>query len=151
MPLTHYPHSVAEVLKPRKKYSPAALRAARAFARSKPFAGTVADRQGKFRTLNAALAAAYGVDEPKLRFENEMQRDSGSSRYILLHPGDQYDHLEGSIECGDTAARMGSSVVRSEGRDCLLVEFESVSQMLSKSWARLEFDGHIVGKCSRRE
>lgn len=63
----NYPATVAEVLDMGIKYKPAALRAVRRFARSKPWRGTMGERQRKFRRLHAALCDVYGV-HPVLTF-----------------------------------------------------------------------------------
>jgi hypothetical protein len=49
-------------------FNPAALRAVRALARSKPWQGTLGQRRHKFRRCLAALSAAYGIAEPRLDF-----------------------------------------------------------------------------------
>lgn len=68
MPRIVYPESVREVMNPAKKYRPAALRALRAFRRSKPWRGTIEERKAKFRRLNRALSRAYGMRPPALHF-----------------------------------------------------------------------------------
>jgi hypothetical protein len=81
----NYPATVAEVLDPAIRFKPAALRAVRAFARSKPWRGTVARRKGKFRRLNRQLAAAYGIVRPRLVFVGvEAGAPSGASNYQPL-------------------------------------------------------------------
>jgi hypothetical protein len=78
----NYPATVAEVLDDRTTFKPAALRAVRAFARAKPWRGTVAERKHKFRRLNRALAAAYGIVPPRLAFAGvEADAFSGASCY----------------------------------------------------------------------
>jgi hypothetical protein len=78
----NYPATVAEVLDPTQTFKPAALRAVRAFARSKPWRGSIAARKAKFRRLNRALAAAYGIARPRLVFQGvEAGADSGRSNY----------------------------------------------------------------------
>ena len=77
-----YPATVAEVLDPAMTFKPAALRAVRAFAASKPWRGSVARRKEKFRRLNRDLAAAYGIPEPRLAFAGvEAGGPSGASSY----------------------------------------------------------------------
>jgi hypothetical protein len=68
----NYPRSVAEVLDDRMTFRPAALRAVRAFARSKPWRGTFAERWDKFMALRQALSEAYGV-APILEFHGTEQ------------------------------------------------------------------------------
>lgn len=78
----NYPATVREVLDPSLTFRPAALRAVRAFARSKPWGGTLAQRKDKFRRLNREFALAYGIAEPRLVFDNvEAGTGSGASSY----------------------------------------------------------------------
>src|SRR5438309_1497842 len=77
----NYPATVAEILDARLTFRPDALRALRAFRRSKPWRGTVAERFAKFQTLNAALAAAYGIDPPRLGLGTTRTGTSGESHY----------------------------------------------------------------------
>jgi hypothetical protein len=56
--------------------------AASAFAQTRPWHGTLAERKDKIRRLNRALAAAYGIAEPRLTFHGiEAGAFSGTSSY----------------------------------------------------------------------
>jgi hypothetical protein len=78
----NYPATVQEVLDPALKFKPAALRAVRAFAQSKPWSGSLAERKDKFHKVNAELAAAYGIAEPRLVVQGvEINAHSGRSNY----------------------------------------------------------------------
>jgi hypothetical protein len=78
----NYPATVAEVLDPTLKFKATALAAVRAFARSKPWRGSIAARKEKFLALNRELAAAYGIPEPRLVFAGvEACVSSGASSY----------------------------------------------------------------------
>jgi hypothetical protein len=63
-----YPATVNEVLDPAMKFKPAALRAVRRFARSRPWRGTIGERKAKFQRLNQELADAYAIARPSLNF-----------------------------------------------------------------------------------
>jgi hypothetical protein len=81
----NYPATVEQVLDPAMTFKPAALRAVRMFARSKPWRGSIAQRKEMFRRLNRALAAAYGIAEPRLVFAGvEAGAPSGRSSYRPL-------------------------------------------------------------------
>jgi hypothetical protein len=56
---TQYPESLDGIINPNAKYKPAVLSAVSAFARSKPWAGTVDERKAKFAVLHAALCGIY--------------------------------------------------------------------------------------------
>jgi hypothetical protein len=91
----NYPATVQEVLDPPVRFKPAALRAVRAFARSRPWRGTLAERKAKFRRLNRALAAAYGIAVPRLVFRNVgAGMSSGASSY---RPGSHAIALAGRL------------------------------------------------------
>jgi hypothetical protein len=78
----NYPETVQEVLDPAPKFTGAALRAVGAFARSKPWRGTIEQRMDKFRRLNRELASTYGIAEPRLVFQGiEANAHSGRSNY----------------------------------------------------------------------
>jgi hypothetical protein len=78
----NYPATVAEILDSQATFQPDALRAVQSFARSKPWRGTVEERKDKFRVLNVALAAAYGITRPRLSFVRvEADSHSGASYY----------------------------------------------------------------------
>ncbi|MCE9533964.1 MAG: hypothetical protein K8T89_23005 [Planctomycetes bacterium] len=57
----NYPATVAEVLSDRRKYKPEALKALRAFRRSKPWRGTFNERREKFGKLHEELCRVYGL------------------------------------------------------------------------------------------
>jgi hypothetical protein len=63
----NYPTNVAQVLSDTRTYRPDALRALRAFRRTKPWRGTEAERRAKFRRLHRELCRVYGV-HPSLTF-----------------------------------------------------------------------------------
>jgi hypothetical protein len=77
----NYPATVSEVLDLSMKFKPAALRAVRAFARSKPWRGTFAERWDKFMALRQVLSEVYGI-APILEFRGRESGSSGSSCYV---------------------------------------------------------------------
>jgi hypothetical protein len=79
----NYPSTVREVLDRGLTFRPAARRAVRRFARSRPWQGTPAERKAKFRRLNRGLAHAYGIAAPALQFGD---LDGGPSGYSAYSP-----------------------------------------------------------------
>ncbi len=75
MSLNSYPETVTEVLDENMCFRPAVLQAARRFAASKPWRGTLEERKAKFRKLNRGLAAVHRIATPRLVF----RRIDGSS------------------------------------------------------------------------
>ena len=109
-----YPATVAEILDDSLTFNPDALRAVKAFAKLKPWRGTLAERQQKFQQLNTALSAAYGIPAPTLVFAGSGEGDSGSSSYTpatnsirltalstvtMMH---EFCHARGMVERGAT-------------------------------------------------
>lgn len=70
--------AVNDALETRATFTPAAVAAFREFVRSKPWRGDMEQRREKFETLNAALAAAYEIPVPEIRFAN-LDSDSMSN------------------------------------------------------------------------
>ena len=64
--MNDYPTGIVELDLDSMEFPPAALEAMRRLARSRPWRGTTAERKLKLLPLNADLAAAYGVTEPRV-------------------------------------------------------------------------------------
>ncbi len=138
--MSDYPETVTEVRDPNMRFKPAALWAVRAFAKTKPWKGTVVQRKEKFRNLNRNLAAAYGITEPELDFGTLEGGHSGSSHYIpavhrivlvgrasvvsFLH---EFAHARGMGERG--ACRWSINLFR---------------RVFPKQYAKLSHDGHML-------
>ena len=134
-----YPATVAEILDDSLTFNPDALRAVKAFARSKPWRGTVEERQLKFRELNTALSLAYQIPEPTLVFAGFGAGDSCDSSYrpatntitltglsvvTLLH---EHAHARGMGERG--ATRWSVNIFR---------------RCFPRSFARCRQEGHML-------
>lgn len=64
----------------QRRFPAAVLRATRAFARSKPWRGTIPERKEKFQAAAESLGKACGITPPSLLFGNvEADRCSGAS------------------------------------------------------------------------
>jgi hypothetical protein len=80
--MSAYPATVNEVLDETLRFKPAALSAVRAFARSRPWSGSIESRKDKFRRLNHDLSVAYGIPEPEVVFGVLDGTCSGASHYL---------------------------------------------------------------------
>jgi hypothetical protein len=138
---SHYPRTVAEVLDPQKRYKPAALRAVRAFARLRPFAGTVAERQVKFQVLNRALAEAYCVEAPNLVFETNEERDSGASCYV---PATNTVILQGRLSVVSFLHEWGHRLYGRSERTACRWSINLFRRCFPRSFSRCRFDGHML-------
>jgi hypothetical protein len=76
--------SVAELVDETHEFDAASRAAAAALARSKPWRGTVEERQDKFLAACPALAAALGIRTPELRFDG---LDGSGSETSNVAPG----------------------------------------------------------------
>jgi hypothetical protein len=76
----NYPRALAEVLDPPVRFRPAVIDAVMCFAHSKPYRGTIDERQQKFIALHRGLSALY-AKSTTLTFGKLDDTDSGSSHY----------------------------------------------------------------------
>ena len=76
-----YPATVVEILDDQMTFSNDLLQAVQRFALSKPWQGSTELRQEKFRQLNRSMAAACGIEIPKLVFGRLDGGNAGGSRY----------------------------------------------------------------------
>ena len=79
MPNRGYPDTVAECLNDWMKFRVGVVAAVTAFRRERPWSGTLEERKRKFARLNEALAAAYEMPIPELRFVGIDGGSSGAS------------------------------------------------------------------------
>jgi hypothetical protein len=144
MPNSDYPNDVSEVLDATMTFRPAALRAVRAYAKSKPWRGTLEERRQKIRVLYASLAAAYGVPEPTLVFGDDGEGDSGRSGAI---PAMGVVILRGRISAV-TALHEFAHLLRKDERGACRWSLNLFRRCFPKSWGRLRFDGHMARRAS---
>ena len=78
--MTEYPQSLPAALGQPLTFRPSTLRAAKSFASSKPWRGSLNERQQKFQQLHAALCQIYSVN-PTLTFLGDGTGDSGDSNF----------------------------------------------------------------------
>lgn len=137
----NYPETVREVLAPSMTFKPAALQAVRAFARSRPWRGTIAERKDKFRRLNRALAAAYGIAEPRLVFVGvEAGTHSGASSY---RPAVHTITLTGNLSVLTFLHEFAHARGADERRACRW-SINLFCRCFPRSFARCRADGHTL-------
>ena len=138
-----YPKTVQEVLVEGKKYRPAALRAVRKFAKSKPWSESLSERQTRFRQLNHDLAGAYGVAEPQLVFGkiNRDGDDSGSSCYI---PAVQAIVVRGKLSVVTYLHEFAHHLYGHDERIACRWSVNLFRRCFPKSWEKLCFEGHMA-------
>ena len=136
-----YPSSVEEILDETMTFNPAALRAVRAFARAKPWRGSLDDRHLKFRTVHAALSKAYGLDpQPRLIFGNDHATCSGSSCFI---PSANAIVLRGRLSVVTYLHEFAHARGMNERGGCRW-SINLFRRCFPLSWSRVRFDGHML-------
>ena len=76
-----YPATVVEIPDDQMTFSSDLLQAVQCFAKLKPWKGSTESRQEKFRQLNRSMAAACGIEIPRLVFGRLDGGNAGGSRY----------------------------------------------------------------------
>lgn len=136
-----YPQTVQDVLDENMTFRPAALRAVRAFARSKPWRGTIDERHWKFRALHRALCEAYGLDpQPRLIFGNDHSTCSGSSCFI---PAANAIVLRGRLSVVTYLHEFAHARGMRERQACRW-SINVFRRCFPLSWGRARFDGHMI-------
>ena len=121
-------------------------RAIRTFARSGAWRGSVAERQGKFNTLNAELCRVYGVacelvfinTGPTSSLESTIQ-GNGPGKYRLL--------LQGRLSVITYLCLFAKVAGIHEGMRWALNLFR---RHFPQTWQRLEFDGTALVNATRQ-
>jgi hypothetical protein len=137
-----YPATVSEVLDASMKFKPAVLAAVRAYARSKPWRGTLEERRQKIRALYTALAAAYGIPTPTLVFGDHGEGDSGRSCCI---PAMGTVILRGKNSC-ISALHEFHHLLGNNEREACRWSLNLFRRCFPRSWSRLRFEGHMARK-----
>jgi hypothetical protein len=141
-----YPKTIAEILDPQMTFKPEALRAVRRFAKSKPWQGTYAERLDKFETLLADLSSCYGIQPPTLSVDGCEDGDSGRSCFI---PAVNTIILRGHLSVV-TFLHEFEHVLGKDEREACRWSVNLFRRCFPKSWAKCEFDGHMI-RSHRRE
>jgi hypothetical protein len=136
-----YPATVSEVLDASMKFKPAVLAAVRAYARSKPWRGTLEERRQKIRALYTALAAAYGIPTPRVVFGDNGEGDSGRSCAI---PAMGVVVLRGKNSSVTCLHEFAHCLYGPSERQACRWSLNLFRRCFPKSWARLRFDGHMA-------
>ena len=135
----NYPATVAEVLDPALQFNPAVLRAVRAFARSKPWCGTLGRRRKKFRQCLADLATAYGIPEPRLDFIG----GGGESFASCYRPAEHRIILRGRLSVVTFLHEFGHARGLDERQTCRW-SLNLFRRCFPRSFARCRAVGHTL-------
>lgn len=138
--MSNYPATVVECLNPHRKFKPDALRAVRAYARSKPWQGSLGERQNKMRRLHAALAVAYDREPAKLIFAGPNDADSGRSCYL---PALDTIILRGPLSAISYLHEVSHWLRGADEREAVGWSVNLFRRVFPRSFARLRFEGHV--------
>lgn len=138
----NYPRTVAELLDDTMTFRPAALRALRAFRRQKPWQGTLAQRRAKFRRLNRALAAAYGLPVPRLILPSS-ETDRVANGCYSPSAGGGTIQLVGKLSVVTYLHEFGHARGYDE-RQAVRWSANLFRRVFPRSFARLRHDGHML-------
>lgn len=136
----NYPSSVDEVLDSAVRFRPAALRAVRRFARSKPWQGTLVERWQKFLRLNRDLAVVYVIEVPMLVLSGIGKGDSGMSCYV---PAMHTIKLRGRLSVVTYLHEFAHARGMGERKACGW-SLNLFYRCFPRSSKRLRFEGHLV-------
>ncbi len=132
--MSHYPDSLEAALGQPLNFRPETLQAVRAFARSKPWKGTIAERSVKFQTLHAELAAAYEVTAPTLIFSGDGHGDSSASCYI---PSENTIIIHGRLSVITFLHEWGHVLRGSSEQEACRWSLNLFRRCFPRSWGRL--------------
>lgn len=139
--MPHYPQNVNQVIDLNAKYKPAVLAAVRRFAKSKPYRGTLVERQAKIATLNCELALAYGVEPPTLIFDTDGTGNSGMSNYC---PSTRTITLHGKLSVITLLHEWAHYKFGGDEYQACRWSLNLFHRCFPISWERLQFEGHVA-------
>jgi hypothetical protein len=143
----NYPATVAEVLDPTMTFRPGVLSAVRAFRQAGAWRGKTSERIARYRTLNAALAACYGVPEPRLMVDTLDGTMSGASCY---RRADHSITLRGRLSVVTFLHEFGHARGFDERKACRF-SINLFRRVFPQSFARCRFEGHVLIRGRRRK
>ena len=138
--MSEYPQNLEQALGRPLKFPPATLQAVKAFARSKPWRGTLEERQTKIRQLHADLCRVYNVN-PTLQIQGDGTGDSGGSYFSR---GANVIVLAGSLSVITFLHEWGHAVKGGSEFEACRWSLRLFQRCFPKSWGRLRFEGHVA-------
>ena len=138
-----YPDTVAECLS-GVKYRRGVVAAVKAFKGSGPWRGSIDERKTKFRRLNEALAGAYEIPTPKLRFERIDGSFSGASSCARRGDGrPAVITMRGRLSVVTFLHEFAHALGKDERGACRW-SINLFRRVFPRQYARLQADGHVL-------
>ncbi len=150
MPSAGYPRTAAECLRDGMKFRRGGVAAVKAFRRAGPWRGTLDERKARFRGLNDALAEAYEMPTPELRFAGIDGSFSGASscrRRGEARPA--VITMRGKLSVVTFLHEFAHALGRDERGACRW-SINLFRRVFPEQYARLRADGHTLRSTSGR-
>jgi hypothetical protein len=135
----NYPSTVTEVLTPRVHFKPATIEAVKQFARSKPWRGSLEERQAKFNAMHASLCGVYGK-ATTLTFGDLDGGDSGASHFS---PAQNEITLCGRLSVTTYLHEFAHALGRGE-RGAVRWSVSLFKRCFPRSFRRCRHEGHML-------
>ncbi len=139
-PRGNYPRSAEQILADGLRYKPAVLRALKAYRRSKPWQGSLPDREAKLGALHAALCEAYGMRTSLVMSVHEPERDGNGAYY----PSRDCIVLTGRLSVVTYLHEFAHAAFGSCERKACRWSVNLFRRIFPRSFARLQFEGHTL-------
>jgi hypothetical protein len=150
MPSRGYPRTAAECLRDGMKFRRGVVAAVKAFRRVGPWRGALEGRKRKFRRLNDALARAYGMPAPELRFERIDGSFSGASSCRRRGDGrPAVITMRGKLSVVTFLHEFAHALGRDERGACRW-SINLFRRVFPEQYTRLQADGHTLRRTQER-
>jgi len=144
MPNGGYPRTAAECVDGRLKFHRGVVTAVTEFRRASPWRGTLGERKRKLRRLNVALARAYGMPAPELRFAGIDGSFSGASSCRRGGEGNPaVITMRGKLSVVTYLHEFAHALGRGERGACRW-SINLFRRVFPEQYARLRADGHTL-------
>jgi hypothetical protein len=142
-----YPENLGELDLDAVALSAEVVAAAKRFAASRPWRGTLEERKAKFRAAVADICRAAGVRPPRVVFGTDQRADSGRSCFI---PAAHAIVLRGRLSVVTLLHEVGHVLLGPSERAVVAWSLAAFRAAFPRSFARLTFDGHMAVARRRR-
>lgn len=129
--------TVADLVAEGAEFSPAIVEAVKAFARAKPWQGTIEERKAKFQAANEALVAACELQPVSVLFGDLNGTSSLRSGY---RPGQRTIYLTGKLSVV-TYLHLFAKALGLKQRDCFRWSLSLFAARFPRSYAACEQRG----------
>lgn len=140
---SHYPSSISDIDLDGVTPLPEVVAAVLRLVAAKPYKGSLAQRQAKFRRTIADICEASGVRQPQVAFRTDEGLSSGLSFY---RPRSHLIVLVGSLSVITCLHEVAHAIFGPSEHVACAWSLRLFRDCFPKSWSRLRFDGHVAVK-----